>query len=111
MGLLYIAADSLLTLPDVQSNLCTGRRTFSCYAYDAACVAVLCPTLMLKEGSAFYFQRLRPSRLWTQCQKPFITNALQVGDTKPVRIQITHKTEFGEEICEALVDLSMINVF
>lgn len=65
MGLLYITADSLMTPPDVQTNLCTGRGTFFCYAYGAACVPVLCPMLMLKEGSAFYFQGLRLSRLWT----------------------------------------------
>lgn len=72
---------------------------------------MLCPRLMLKEGSAFYFQGLKLSRLWTECQKQFIRNALQLSNTKPVRTQITHKTEFGEEICKALVDLSMINGF
>lgn len=66
---------------------------------------------MLKEGSAFYFQGLGLTGLCSECQNQFIRNALQLSNTKPVRIQITHKTEFGEEICKALVDLSMINGF
>lgn len=103
--------DSLLTHPSVIAKSENRPQVFLGCTHNADSVSVQWPKVMLKGCSAFYFQGPKPSKLWGECQKQFIKSALQLSNTKPVRIQITHKTGFGEEICKALVDLNMINDF